>query len=197
MGQTELLSFEDFCELLLPLGTVNSPSELHGYLSGKLCGGKILTKDQWLKAAWDLLDTAEQPNPEAHDQVLNLQRTTQQQLQSGDYDLQLLLPDDDSDIEERLLALSQWCHGFLSGFGSAGIDPNTQFSSDQADALRDLAAIVQVTSDEDESQQEQEHNYSELVEYVRVVALNFYQDNGPENNAPNNNDIISSPHKLH
>lgn len=176
------LNFDDFCDLLIPLGALNSPAELHGLLCGKLCGGASLTVDQWLTVAWDLLDVAEQPDANAHDHVVSLYAITQAQLTSGDYDLQPFLPDDDAELEQRTQALSQWCHGFLAGFGSAGIDPNAEFSADQADALRDMAAIVQVTIDGDSDEEgrgedEQEADFMELIEYVRVIAMNFYEDN--------------------
>jgi yecA family protein len=174
------LDFDEFCELLMPLGTLNSPSELHGYFCGKLCGGAELSDDECLRSAWDLLDITEQPNPDIEEYVLALFKYSVEQLESGEYNLQPFLPDEDADLEQRTQALSQWCHGFLTGFGAAGIDPNKEFSSDQADALRDLAAIVQVTVDEeveDQTSDQQESDFFQIVEYVRVIAMNFYEDN--------------------
>jgi hypothetical protein len=82
-------------------------------------------------------------------------------------------------MEQRTQALSQWCHGFLTGFGGAGIAPDAEFSSDQADSLRDIAAIVQVTVDDevDRDEDEQESDYMDLVEHARIIAMNFYEDN--------------------
>jgi yecA family protein len=178
LSSPSLIEFDEFCELLMPLGALNSPSELHGLLCGKLCGGLLLTTEQWLKAAWDVLDIAGQPNAEVEEPVLALYEFTKGQLDSGDYNLQPYLPDDFTEMEQRLQALSQWCHGFLAGFGSAGIDPNAEFSSDQADSLRDIAAIVQVALDEDEKdEEEQESDFSDLVEHVRIIVMNFYEDN--------------------
>jgi len=171
MTETVMMNFDDFCAL-------NSPSELHGLLCGKLCGGATLTADKWLSTAWELLDIVGEPNVDIQEPVIAMYTITQTQLNSGDYDLQPFLPDDDSDMEQRTQALSQWCHGFLTGFGSAGISPNAEFSSDQADSLRDLAAIVQVTVDEDvdRDEDEQEGDYMDLVEHVRIIAMNFYED---------------------
>ena len=173
-----MINFDDFCDLLIPLGALNSPSELHGLLCGKLCGGASLTVEQWLSAAWELLDIVGEPGADIQEPVIAMYTTTQAQLDSGDYDLQPFLPDDDNDMEQRTQALSQWCHGFLAGFGSAGISPNAEFSSDQADSLRDLAAIVQVTVDDDidRDEDEQEGDYMDLVEHVRIIAMNFYED---------------------
>ena len=179
MTDVHLMNFDDFCDVLIPLGALNSPSELHGLLCGKLCGGASLTSDQWLNSAWELLDIVGEPNVDIQEPVIAMYTITQAQLSSGDYDLQPYLPDDDSEMEQRTQALSQWCHGFLSGFGSAGIAADAEFTSDQADSLRDMASIVQVTVDEevDRDEDEQESDYTALVEHIRIIAMNFYEDN--------------------
>jgi hypothetical protein len=182
MSDVHMINFDDFCDVLIPLGALNSPAELHGLLCGKLCGGAALTSDQWLNSAWELLDIVGEPNIEIQEPVIVMYAVTQAQLNSGDYDLQPFLPDDDSEMEQRTQALSQWCHGFLTGFGSAGIAADTEFTSDQADSLRDIASIVQVTVDEEEDrdEDEQEADYTDLVEHTRIIAMNFYEDNMQE-----------------
>lgn len=175
-NSTTLMNFEDFCERLLPHGALNSPAELHGTFCGKLCGGAVMTQEEWRKTALSTLDIAQQADNELLEQIDILYKTTQQQLSSGDYNLTLLLPDDDSELDVQTQALAQWCNGFLLGFGSAGIDPNTQFSSENAEALRDFAAIVQAETDAELDEAEQEGDFIELVEYVRIVALNFFEE---------------------
>lgn len=170
------LNFDDFCELLLPYGALNSPAELHGTFCGKLCGGAKLDQPQWRDTADKTLELAGQANIELWQHIDNLFTSTQAQLESGDYNLELLLPDDDADLEQQTQALAQWCNGFLLGFGSAGIDPNSQFSSENAEALRDLAAIVQAETDAELDEDEQAGDFIELVEYVRIVALNFFEE---------------------
>ena len=172
--------------MLIPLGCLNSPAELHGFLCGKLCGGARLNRDECLRQAWDLLDVAGTPDTIANDYIFTLYNHTLNDLDKGDYSLQLFLPDDDTEIAVRAQALGQWAQGFLTGFGGAGIDPNTQFSSDNAEALRDLAKITQITSDSHDlstadgelltQDGDQEADYFELTEYVRIVALTFYAE---------------------
>ena len=55
------LNFDDFCTLIAPLGAINSPSELHGLLSGKLSGGAELTETRWLLDAVEFLDFTQAP----------------------------------------------------------------------------------------------------------------------------------------
>ncbi len=39
-----------------------------------------------------------------------------------------------------------------------------------------MAAIVQAAVSDDDDEEEQESGYYDLVEYVRVVAMNFYAE---------------------
>ena len=173
------VTFDEFCDMLLPLSSLSSPSELHGFLCGKLCGGARLSHGECVQQAWDLLDVPENPDATFYDCISTLYDATLNDMSSGDYAFQPLLPDDDSEIAVRTQALAQWAQGFLIGFGAAGIDPNTEFSSDNADALRDLAKITQVAiADADllNEDNDQESDYFELTEYVRIVALTLYSE---------------------
>ncbi len=168
-----LMAFDDLADMLLPLGAVNSPAELHGMLCGRLSGGAPLQVQQWLRLAWEFLDLSGEAGGEAALVLQQLHRVTQAQLRDEEFGLELQLPDDDTDLDQRLAALSQWCHGFLSGFGSAGIAGDRQLSADASDALRDFAAIVQISADE-EADEESESHYMELVEYVRMATLTLF-----------------------
>ena len=174
--ENKCLGFDDLCNLLMPYGAINSPSELHGLLCGKLCGGMRLDRDQWLDIALEFLELIDTPNGQAQDEIALLLDATLAQLNSGQYDMQLLLPENDTDLDQRTQALSEWCHGFLSGFGTSGIDPDQKFSSDAADALRDMAAIVQAAVTDHDDNEEQEQSYSDLIEYVRMAAMHFYAE---------------------
>lgn len=164
--------FDELANTLLPLGTLNSPSELQGLLCGKLCGGAPLTEINWLLDAVEFLDFTQAPDENVRDLLSRLYHATRAQLRD-DFGLQLMLPDDESDIEERLAALSQWCHGFLTGFGSAGA--KEELSDEARETLVDIAALVQVTA-EDEAGAEVEADYMEVTEYVRIAAASLYEE---------------------
>lgn len=174
-----LIPFDDLADLLLPMGSLNSSSELHGWLCGKLCGGARMEEADWLDQAWEFLDVVGGAGAEAREAVAHLYATTLSQFNDEEFGLQLLLPDDETDLDQRVQALGQWCHGFLSGFGSAGIDGDAQFSADAADALRDLAAIVQAgLGDEDDDEDDAEGDFIEIAEYVRMATLTLFADFG-------------------
>jgi yecA family protein len=172
------LQFDELANSLLPLGTLNSPSELQGLLCGKLCGGVPLTEVNWLLDAVEFLDFTQAPDESIRDLLTRLYLVTRAQLRD-DFALQLMLPEDDADMDERLAALSQWCHGFLTGFGSAGA--KEELSEEARDTLEDLAALVQVAVDDEE---DAEADYMEVTEYVRMAAASLYYEFAQEETAP-------------
>lgn len=189
------LSFDDLANLLAPLGTLNSPSELHGLLCGKFAGGAQLGEINWLLEAVEFLDFISAPDEKVRIALTNLYHTTQQQLQ-GDFSLKLMLPDDETLLSERAACLSQWCHGFLTGFGSAETQGKREISEESEDMLQDLANIVQIQVDDEEDEPSAEADYTEVVEYVRMVANSLYLEFAPtQDEAPK--DALSSPRTLH
>jgi yecA family protein len=164
------INFDDFCNLIAPLGAINSPSELHGLLCGKLSGGAELSEVRWLLDAVEFLDFSQAPDERVREALTALYYQTSQQLRDG-FSLTLLLPDDDSNLSQRTAALGQWCYGFLTGFGSAGKAPR-KLTEESEDGLRDLAAISQIAvEDGDESD---EADYMEVTEYVRQLAASLF-----------------------
>ncbi len=193
MTQTHpIIPFDELCDLLMPLGALNSPAELHGMLCGKLSGGQRLDTGAWARIAWDFLDLPGDPQGEAGMAIAQLYNASLRQLNDDDLGLSLLLPNDDVDLDQRTLALGQWCHGFLSGFGSAGIEGDCKLSAEASDALRDFAAIVQVGAEEDS--EEAEGDYTELVEYVRMATLSLFMEFGAKISNPE--DLCSGAPRL-
>lgn len=168
------IDFDRLANALAPLGVLNSPSELHGLLCGKLAGGAKLNEVQWLLDAVEFLDFVQAPDPHIRDLLSEVYLVTRQQFR-GDFALTLLLPGDDELISTRVAALSQWCHGFLTGFGSVE-NKNRQLDEEAQDMLRDMAAIVQIQVDDEEDETNNEADYMEVTEYVRIIASNFYED---------------------
>lgn len=178
------LHFDDFCNLLIPLGALNSPAELHGLLCGKLCGGEALTETRWLLDAVEFLDFTQAPDESVRIALSRLYQDAVAQLQGDTFELTLLLPDDDSDIAQRLTALGQWCYGFLTGFGSAGVAGQRDMSEESQETLQDLASIAQIEIDEADTE-EAEADYMEITEYLRMAAASLYLEFAPKADSQN------------
>lgn len=172
--------FDDLADIFWRLGVMSSPAQLHGYLLGLLAVGYALKEAEWLELAATFIDPVEPPAEVELQTFAELLLFTQEQLEAGGMDLQLLLPDDNIEISQRVDSLSQWCKGFLAGFALGGQQRKSQqgeqkYSADISEALSDIATISQAGLGEgDEEEQEREKSFFELEEYLRLAAINIY-----------------------
>jgi len=176
-SKADVFTFDGLANLFVTLGALNSPAELHGMLCGQLCGGNRFSEAQWLSVASDFLEPTMPLDAEANQLLGDFYHITLEQLGDEEFGVELLLPDDDSDLGTRITGLGQWCHGFLSGFGGSGITGDTQLSAETSDVLRDFAAFVQLDP-QDAEDDESETDYMEIVEYVRVATLTIFMEIG-------------------
>ena len=146
-------------------------AELHGALCGWLAGGGARDRDGWLASvmADPLLSS-----PAAGDVLDRLYHATVEQLESSDFEFELLLPDDDRPVDERGDALLAWGRGFLGGFGlAAGEAP--PLSGESTEAIADLARITasELTYDDPDADEEA---LGEVAEFVRVAVMLVHSD---------------------
>ncbi|MBB6519951.1 UPF0149 family protein [Pseudoteredinibacter isoporae] len=179
---SQLLSFDEYCDFFAPIGALNSPAELHGMLCGQLSGGARPGLAKWQQMALVFLDLVDLDDKlisaELRQAIAEMYSNTLLALEDEAMGFSLVLPDEDTEMSQRLQALSQWCHGFLTGFGSSGLSGEQSFSPESAEALRDFAAIVQIGTDEDDSEQS-ESDLFEVCEYVRLAAVNLFLEFSP------------------
>lgn len=147
------------------------PAELHGLLCGSACAGGALDDRAWLgrldeHAGEDVAGKADEAD------LIWFRNRALVNLGDADLRFDLLLPDENAPLGDRLDALAAWCSGFLSGYGLAG-GQSDHLDEDGVSGLGDLAAIADLDPDSEEV--EAEDNYAELVEYVRVVVLLLLQ----------------------
>ncbi len=185
--------FDEWDERFAPLDAVNSPAELQGMLCGRLCGAPLNEAD-WLRLVNDFMALTDEPDQATTNALLDFLKQTQGQLAGEGFSFVLLLPDDDAGMAERVETLSQWCHGFLSGFGASGAVEKGELPAEMADTLEDFAAIVQVQADDNDAASA-ESDFIEVAEYVRMSALTMYQAFHGTDSQPTERE--SSPGTLH
>ena len=112
------------------------------------------------------------------DFVSRLSLATLSAIQDADYTFQPLLPSDDNSLEERLMSVSEWSRGFLSGF-TQGITQREAAGEPipgmTAEALKDMAAIAQVDPEETDSEEAERH-LDDVIEYIRFAAINVVNE---------------------
>jgi yecA family protein len=175
-----LPEYDDVDDWFLSLEAEATPAELHGQLSGLVAGNGTPKPNQWLAICSELLEVNVQPGTPIADELCALIETVTQQFSVEGFGLELLVPDEQAPMLERVEGLGQWCQGFLTGFALAG---NTQqgwknLSEESREVLTDLASIAQVMVDEGDAEQ-QEQDYLELLEYVRLGAIQVWLDLNP------------------
>lgn len=156
------LDYEDIQEALASTPGTGSAAEAHGLLSGMLCVDSGANPQQWLLGFFGPDIT--QPGIDRMAPLNALFEATRQQLDDFDFSFSPLLPDDNAPLEERALALSEWCQGFLFGVGYAG--KNSDWPGECTEILHDLLEIGRL--DPEAVGEADEIAYSELSEYVRV-----------------------------
>ena len=131
-----MLSYFELSGIVSDMEAEATLSELHGFLSGQLCISIVPAERLWQ----EFLEPKSRDEDliyDCYDTVKILIDEIRQQLSSEDFGFQLMIPDDDSAVEERAIALSEWCHGFLNGYG-VGDQSNDSTTSDNCKEVLQL-----------------------------------------------------------
>lgn len=155
-------------------------AECHGVACGLLCRRADSSLDAFV-GLLDMLEIVVAPGAGLKMSLDELLNSTRAQLADEDMGLSLWLPDDDEILEERTIALSQWCSGFLAGLGSSGDESLKAMSDDANEALRDLEQISRAEVADTSESEDDEIAFAEIVEYIRVIILMIREDlRGPD-----------------
>lgn len=172
-----LPDFDTLADWLVEEGALTvSPAELHGLLAGQVAAGARFEPAGLLQRVQELFDLEPLQGEGVRQGILQLYQATLQQFQAADFSFELLLPDDDQPLPIRAEALGIWCSGFLSGFGLQERKGPQGLSVEGQETLRDLAQIVQISTDADADSDEDESDLMEVQEYVRMAALLVFSE---------------------
>lgn len=167
--QNEMPGYSDVNRLLNQQGVGLTPAEMHGLISGMLCGGN---KDSsWMTLVHDLTNEGLAFGHELAEALRKVYAVTSDALEDEGFMFQLWLPEgDDVSVFDRADGLAGWVNHFQLGLGVT--QPKLdKVKGETGEAIDDLRNIAQLGYDEDEDQEELEMSLEEIVEYVRVAAL--------------------------
>jgi uncharacterized protein YgfB (UPF0149 family) len=140
-------------------------SDLHGSLTGYICGGGKAGARGWL-VALELEPATELPQGA----VARLYEDCSAWFDDPELGFEPLLPALDSTLDARGDALVEWCRGFLGGLGLAGITERQALSDDAKEILRDFGTIA-ASRFEYADAEEDENALAEVIEFIRVGVL--------------------------
>jgi uncharacterized protein YgfB (UPF0149 family) len=155
----------DVIQALLPPGL--SVARFHGTIAGLLCaeGANDSNAGLLARALRELLGVGDD---EVSDALLDVVAETATGLDSFELEFELMLPEDEAPMAERLAGLAEWCGAFVGAFRSA----DAILDDEAEEALADLDAIAELDAEgEADEDDEVELDFAAVVEHVRVAVL--------------------------
>lgn len=179
------LQINEFCRKFLP---DLSGAELAGMLHGLVGHGFVPEAGRWPQQMSDFLANGEVLGQQAEDELEQIIAFTQKDYQPESFTIELLIPEDDSPIDQRAQALGEWCQGYLTGYGL--IKQEKELDDAAQEALRDMSEIAKIDfSIDDENSEELESAFVTISEHVKMSAQIIFQSNKAVPMAPQNKQI--------
>lgn len=141
-----------------------SAAQAHGMATGMLCVNEQAQSAEWLT---ELFRNAEQATEEGKAALVHLFEETRSLLASDDFEFDLLLPDDEASLSEKVEALTYWCQGFLLGVGVT--HAASDWPREVTEILKDIIEFTKL--DTDAEGEEDENDFMEITEYIRSAVL--------------------------
>jgi len=170
----QTVTYDELETALGGAGVALGAAEAHGALSGTIAASLIFRPDEWIDQI--LSDTAAPERALHAREVLNaLCRETAAQMSGPDMDFSPLLPGDEEPLEARAAALAAWCTGFMAGLGSVPV-ASTGWPDTVREVVADFAEIAKAAIGEEDSEEDTQSSYAELVEYLRASAQLVHEE---------------------
>lgn len=144
------------------------PAEIHGVLTGLVCGGVAIDNNQWVQPLLELINDGEPLSDDLMAIVKSLYQEVVTSLVDPDMSFSPLLADSDDPLNDRLEAFINWVQSFLTGL--AMVQRNLDKASPEVQELiQDLTEFTMVELEVEEND-ENEAGFDALVEHARIGA---------------------------
>lgn len=163
-----LSGFNDWMEAFADWSDV-SISELHGIMTGVMTACNAPDETGWARLLEEL--SFEVPNEKALALLTEYGEDVSFALKDKDdaYAYEPLVPDDEHDLYERVLALKEWAGGYITGLGVAGVT----LTADEREVIKDLSQIAAIRLDDEEEFEGGEEMWLHLFEFARMVPVSL------------------------
>lgn len=171
------VQYQHWKDFMQKAEVLSSPAAIQGFLTGLLACGHRLDHQRLIELMAHFLDTPDIVENDVFKPAIEaLYDLTLKSMNDDSFTFDVLLPDDDSPMIDRLEALAAWADSFLYGFGQIADEKQDKLSEASRELLDDFTQIAQV--DIDSEDQQDEASFTELYEYSRLGALSlFYECN--------------------
>ncbi len=162
---------EDLSDLAMMTSIGLHESELHGLVSGIIIRAWDLDEETHAKAI-DIL----RPGLCNRDYLPQFYRVVKEQMVDPNFSYQILLPDEDESVEDRVYALKLWLYGCFDGldFSMDGFPVNKNPSYEGLrNRFQELSEVELKFTDKD--LEDWDETWVDLVEYIRLDTLSFVE----------------------
>ena len=168
-----MANYNDITDALVRLNAIGDAAEIHGLLAAFLAAGIKVREQAWVNSLQTShVEQGDVLAKEARDHLVKLYQTTMTGIEDTDLKFELLLPDDEASLEDRVEALAHWCQGFVSGLKLAEIPVENHPDKEVNEALKDLIEIAMIETDaKTAGDNEAEADFVVLKEYVRMAVM--------------------------
>lgn len=171
----DIPDYEQLDQALLRSKIDHHASAAHGIAVGMFVAHQA-DAGRWLDEILADADPADLNVKETREMLAALFMQLDQQFRDGSFEFTPLLPADNEDLQQRVIALGEWCQGFLFGLGLTGFGRQTSMSEQATEIVNDLVAFSQVEEDVEAATEEDEQALAEVVEYLRAAVQLLYEE---------------------
>ncbi len=145
-----------------------SASEAHGLATGILCIESQAEAANWLA---ELLPEEVILIDEDKIILMSLFEQTRKLLNKDDdsFRFDLFLPGDDAPFSEQLIAIRDWCDGFLFGIGYTR--SSSEWPGETGEIIKDIVEFTKLETQNEEVSEGDDVALMEIQEYLRVAAM--------------------------
>jgi uncharacterized protein len=168
------LNFNLVSDVLRQLKSTTSAGEVHGLMCGFIClGHRADALSWWQFVAGEVPEHVVREDAQ-YQPLLELYRYSWQCITQMDHQFALLIPGEETSLNDRAQALGDWCQGFLLGLGLAGLVLDDGIYQELRDALLHISEISNIDYDRVDVTDEEIQAFFEVREYMRFAALALY-----------------------
>jgi len=176
MKKSTKISFNQVDDALRRANAEADTAEAHGMLCGMICATGRGDINSWIPQIIGDRDPRDVLVKESHKLLMDLHDQTFEQITDGNFALKLLLPSDDTSLDQRILDLGEWCQGFLFGMSLSNLSDPKKLPDEAGEVLADMVDISKTGYDAGDDDEENEAAYNEIVEYIRIGVLVIYNE---------------------
>lgn len=167
-----MIPYQPFADHLKTIGVLATPSELHAQATAALCVDEQTSFERWLRTISEDYCIENSDDANLRHVMSAVFDYAGEQLKKDDYSYQLLLPQEEHTLNERIEVLADWVATFLSALGTAGFKANG-LSADAQEFVNDLDKIARIDNDI-EGLEGEELDFIEITEYIRSGVMMLY-----------------------